>query len=200
MLSEASMQQLPGILLRRSTSSFGDTSNLQPTASVVVGAIFVPLSDVTSISNHSLSALNGWKGSSEFNFDASPEDDVGCRCAGMMIDMGGNVMRKWSNSTCRTKRSVAVESSNWQAAERGRTVSLHDIIAVTYTPHHSSSSSCHAAAVNFGSWCGGVIEIRVEGGEEGFSCCGEVPEGNVPGEQHLVWNVTQHEVYRLCNI
>ena len=191
MLAEASMQQLPSLLLHRPTSSSNLATTLQSTASVVIGAVFVPVSDVTSMSSPSLLALNGWKGCSEFNFDASPEDEVGCRCAGLMIDMSGNVMRKWPNGTGGANRSADPKpaSSNWEAAERARPISLDDIIAVTYAPHPSATSSssssapssCHAAAAHFGSWCGGVIEIRVEGQDQGFLCCGEVPEGHVPG-------------------
>ena len=195
MLAEASMQQLPSLLLHRPTSSSNLATTLQSTASVVIGAVFVPVSDVTSMSSPSLLALNGWKGCSEFNFDASPEDEVGCRCAGLMIDMSGNVMRKWPNGTGGANRSAAVASSNWEAAERARPLSLDDIIAVTYAPHPSATSSssssssssapssCHAAAAHFGSWCGGVIEIRVEGEDQGFLCRGEVAEGHVPGER-----------------
>jgi hypothetical protein len=194
MLAEASMQQLPELLLHPPSSTNKHASILQSRASVVVGAVFVPVSDVTSISSPSLLALNGWKGCSEFNFDTSPEDEVGCRCAGLMIDMRGNVMRKWLNSTGGAKCSAAVASSNWEAAERARPVSFDDIIAVTYAPHPSASSSSsssspsssHAAAAKFGSWFGGVIEIRVEGQDQGFLCCGEVPEGNVPGARSHV--------------
>jgi hypothetical protein len=194
------MQQLPDLLLhhQHSAPQLQSSTPLQSADGIVVGLLYVPVADVTTMTHNSILARNGWNGVSHFDFDASPEDDGACCCMAIMMDMGGLVMQKTTSSSSSSSSSSSkntnkplglVSSSDWATVEGSRRILPQDIICVTYTPRSlsssssSSSSSTTTSHSNFGGWTGGSAEIRVYGGNGGFHCRGDVPEGHVAGGQ-----------------
>ncbi len=187
------MQQLPDLLLHhpQSAPQLQSSPPAQSATGIVVGLLYVPVADVTTMTHNSILARNGWNGISHFDFDASPEDDEACCCTAIMMDMGGLVMQKTtsssSSSSSTNKPSGLVSSSDWATVEGSRRILPQDIICVTYTPRSSSSSfasSSTASHSKFGGWMGGSAEIRVDGSDGGFHCRGDVPEGHVAGCEH----------------
>jgi hypothetical protein len=189
MIAETSMQQLPDLCPLPPIRPAIQHSSvpIQSTASIVLGVLYVPVTDLTRVTRDSLLAQNGWSGRSRLNFDASPEDDLACGCEGLLLDMSGRVMRKMSRSSSNIssgqKHLLEVTSSSWELAECRRLLTVDDVVHVSYEP----SESANVSDGNWGGWNGGRVIVRVQGIEEGFSCCGEVPEGNAAGD---LWRVT----------
>jgi hypothetical protein len=176
------MQQLPELRAARPCATTHSSASAQSTATIVVGVLYIPVSDVTAVTHDSILVRNGWSGNSGLHFEASPEDDAGCCCRGLMLDMSGRVMHRASAPGCSSAALQAV-SSSWQPAEHARVVTVQDVVHVTYTPQHPAHASC----LTFGGWGGGRAEVRVEGEGGGFSCSGEVPEGHVAGRWHVTY-------------